>query len=77
MTWNHTVMRRKILNPVTKEIEIFYSIHELFGTEGYTKESVDLGYLESVEDLRWTLEQMLKALDAPIMDYEEDEVAVG
>lgn len=68
-TWNHRVMKRKDGD------EDWFTIHEVYykdnmDIEGYTKEAISVGG-NSIEDLRWTLEQMIKSLDKPILDYEE------
>ena len=68
-TWNHRVMKRKDGD------EDWFTIHEVYykdnmDIEGYTKETISVGG-NSIEDLRWTLEQMIKSLDKPILDYEE------
>lgn len=69
MTWNHRVIKKG------KDYE-YLAIHEVHyrddGTiSGYTERSIPvLG--ESVEELRTVLEQMLKALDKPIIDKTDD-----
>lgn len=70
MTWNHRVVRHK-----TKSGEPYIAIHEVFydsKNKAYTltKDPVDVGG-ETIDDLRKQLEQMTKALDTPILDYDK------
>lgn len=74
MHWNHRVYKRTYPNG-----EVFYQIHEAFyetkesePPESYTTEPKAL-MEESVEELRETLQRMLKCLDAPVLDYKEDQ----
>lgn len=67
-TWNHRVMKRKDGD------EDWFTIHEVYykdnmDIEGYT-DAIPVGG-NSIEELRWTLEQMIKSLDKPILDYED------
>lgn len=78
MPWDFRVMRMKYKHPITKEDEYTYGMHEVYfdvtgepGDLSYTKEAVNVSG-DSVEDVRWMLEAMLKALDKPVLDYEND-----
>jgi len=66
--WNYRVYRE------TGQFGDYLTIHEAYYLEGdpqiptsFTAKPVTVGG-ESVEDLRWVLEQMLKALDQPILE---------
>lgn len=69
MTWNHRVMIHRHDND-----ETYYAIHEVYyGVDGadsvsWTDNPV-APYGETIEELRETLERMLKALDKPILEY--------
>ena len=73
MTWNHRIMR----HTDSPDGEPYYALHEVFydeegGKPGWTKDPVNiLG--ESPDEIRETLERMLRALDKPVMDYESGE----
>jgi uncharacterized membrane protein len=69
------------------EKEIWYAIHEVYYKDdevndltvtsndvGYTKEPIEVR-AENIDQLRWVLEEMLKSLDKPILDYQKDENA--
>lgn len=67
MSWNYRVCRTKLND---NEADLF-SIREVYCDEagtpnGYAKAGVE--HWESVDDLRGTLELMLKALDKPVID---------
>lgn len=67
--WNHRVMKRTL-----GDGSEYYGIHEVFYNDdgsiyAFTKNSMDV-FGESVEDLRQTLEWMLKCLEHPILDYD-------
>jgi CBS-domain-containing membrane protein len=68
-TWNNRVVRR------TYPHEVVYAIHEVHYTD-YVPHSVTVDPVpvagESVDQLRNTLERMLRALDKPVLDYHED-----
>jgi hypothetical protein len=82
--WNHRVMRRNYVNSIG-ETETMLEIHEVYyGSDGkvtsYTENMIapnhpEDGYGEAgtgkdgLECLRWELEQMLAALDKPVLDY--------
>lgn len=83
MPWNYRLMRRKCHNPVTKQDEFYYTMHEVFydadtpdAPFSYTKNAIDVGG-DSVEDVKWMLEAMLKSLDKPVLDYEEDDATTS
>jgi hypothetical protein len=71
MYWNHRVVRR-VWHPGTDREETTYAIHEVF--YGLSKkpiptaDPIDVSG-ESVEELRETLQRMLRALDKPVLDY--------
>ena len=69
MTWNHRIVRF----PDPYGFEDHLVICECFygkdgKLEGHTMTGVTVGS-ETVEGLRWVLEQMLKSLDKPIVEY--------
>ena len=73
--WNHRVVHR--VWPETGEHE--YAIHEAHYYEGrgprempdaVTQNAVQ-AYGSTLEELRETLERMLRSLDAPVVEYEE------
>lgn len=68
--WNHRVVRREHVDTG----EVTFAIHEAHydevKVEAVTSEPIDVSG-ESVDDLRWVLEHMLKALDKPVLNYEE------
>lgn len=81
-TWNHRVMRHKYASPESGETEVMLAIHEVYYKDksrddrkvtaddvGYTENPVSVTG-ESIEDLRETLQLMLKALDKPVLEYE-------
>lgn len=75
MHWNHRVIKRTDKSTG----EDYYAIHECYyGVEGeggervgWTKDPI-APQGESLADLRWCLEHMLKALDKPIIEDNED-----
>lgn len=76
MGWNYRVYRRKI-NDDPGGAPYFYSIHEAYYAEpeevsSYSKNPI-APVASSLDELRWSLEKMLAALDKPVLDYEEDE----
>lgn len=82
MPWNHRVVRRKQLPIVDLERPDYLCIHEVYfdaGKEGtphsVTNEGVTVGAeaetdAESIQEMRETLERMLRALDKPIVDWD-------
>lgn len=64
--WNHRVLRF-----ANQHHGGWFAIHEVYYRKGvpesYTVEPCKIT-AESLEDLRWMLEQMLLALDKPILD---------
>ena len=82
MGWNYRVMRHQP-NPARGEREVWYAIHEVFyrndAVDDRTVDSSETGYTEEpvavvaddVDGLRWVLEQMLAALDKPVLEYRE------
>jgi hypothetical protein len=76
MPWNHRVLRHKF--PPIKDVqrEDHYIIHEVYFNEGKqdephscTKDGVEVRG-ESIEELRETLQRMLRCLDHPVLDYD-------
>lgn len=80
-TWNHRVMRHKYASPESGEAEVMLAIHEVYYKDqtrddqkiiaddvGYTENPVSVTG-ESIEELRDTLQRMLKALDKPVLEY--------
>ena len=65
-TWNHRIMRHKGADAG----DDYYSIHEVHYRDGrpvgYTEHGVDVGG-NSVEELRVTLERMLRCLALPVL----------
>jgi hypothetical protein len=70
-------------DPARGAREAWYAIHEVYYSNddvddrlvdvsetGYTEQPVAIRG-EHLEDLRWMLEQMLKALEKPMLDYQE------
>lgn len=77
--WNHRVVRR-VYHAGTDHEEVVYAIHEAYyETKGASSGPCSIttepkGIVgDNVEDLRETLQQMLKALDNPVLDYETRE----
>ena len=69
MSWNHRVMKMK------DGEDDFYQIHEVFydkegNVESYTKNGVTVGG-NNIEEVKWVLQEMLAALEKPVLDYEE------
>ena len=81
--WNHRVVRRVYHHSGHEEVT--YAIHEAhYREEGKGSGKCDITMNptdvsgESVDDLKWTLEHMLKALDKPVLDYDtREEIADG
>lgn len=76
MSWEFRVMKQKYHHPINNEDMYYYGIHEVFYNKdntdfSYTADAVDVGG-DSLEDIRWVLEAMLKALDKPVLDYGTD-----
>jgi len=83
--WNYRVMRHEPDAPDAADgkREVWYAIHEVFyQTDSADDRSVDASetrYTEDpvavvaddVDEMRWVLEQMLAALDKPILEYRE------
>lgn len=72
-TWNHRIVRR-----VRKYGDCWhteFAIHEAYYDEGGRPEHITKNpcevWGESVEELRETFQLMLKALDAPVLNYED------
>ena len=73
--WNHRVMRHN-----TGTEDEYLAIHEVYygmddedgkGKTGWTQDPV-APYGDTLNELRETLERMLRALDKPIMEYKDD-----
>lgn len=75
--WNHRVVKKEYKNDLN-ELECVFGIHECYYSE---KESESYGYTEnpvevsasSIENLKWMLEKMLKCLELPIIEDENNE----
>jgi hypothetical protein len=79
-------MKHSEKSPETGEVEEWYAIHEVFyrsdddddllvksdETAGYTVEPIK-AVAFNLDDLRWRLEEILQALDKPVLEYCEDE----
>ena len=69
-TWNHRVIKHDADND-----EVYYALHEThYNDDGKPEATTTFPTAvqgDSVEDLRWTLEQMLKALDQPVLNYKD------
>lgn len=73
MSWNHRVVRRIYPNTHMDD-SIVYQIHEVYYDENgainsITSEPINI-VEESVEDLKTTLQRIIKCLDNPIIDYD-------
>jgi len=71
MTWNHRVIRKEY--PEAALDKVFYQIHEVYydkegNPELVTKEPIRFMEI-STDELRETLERVLRALDKPVLDY--------
>jgi hypothetical protein len=66
--WNHRVLR------FADQHGERFSIHRVHYSKGkpngYVETPADV-QAESIEDMRWTLEKMLSALDEPILDGQD------
>lgn len=74
MSWNHRIVKRSDARGT--ESGEWFTICEVYYNEDGTNAAHTVDAVgvcgESVESLRWTLEHMLKALDAPILDEATD-----
>jgi hypothetical protein len=75
MIWNHRVVRRVHRQGRRRETE--YAIHEAFYWDKRSKKKVSAVTVDPIavrgstkKELRETLERMLRALDAPVIDYD-------
>jgi hypothetical protein len=77
MTWNHRVIRQKATpqEAAASGEEYFYSIREVFYDEEGKPELVtmepDGPFGTTLEELKQDIEWYAKALDYPILDYED------
>lgn len=85
MTWNHrVVLRRWPLHKSERSdptdererVEV-HGIHEVYYDEknrpnGCTMEPVSVSSDEGIEGIKWVLDQMQKAVAAPVLDYDTD-----
>ena len=74
MSWNYRVIRH-VYTHSDGEQEEYFNVHEVYYDEqgapnGITADAVN-PQAESLEGLRWTLDQYIKALDKPIIDFED------
>jgi hypothetical protein len=74
--WNHRVIRLPVVDAAADEPKEFFTVAETH----YDDEGVPYGYgdpehnplhSDSLEDLRATLERMLKALTAPVLSDDD------
>lgn len=76
MSWNHRVFKRIHRHKYLHEPETMYEIREVFydknGAISGISETPDV-IAESLDDLKWTLNKMLKSCDKSIIDYESGE----
>ena len=76
MYWNHRVIKKEYKNEFG-EIEQSFAIHECYYDEEskfsnvYTKDPIE-AEASSIEDLRWLLEKMIKCLDFPVIEVNDD-----
>lgn len=76
MSWHYRVIRHKGANFSYSESGDWYAIHEAFADSkgrvwGITKEPIHVGG-DSVEDVRWALQHMLKDIDRfPVLNEED------
>jgi hypothetical protein len=76
MPWNHRVLRHKQIPIPNLQREDYLVIHEVYFEEGHepephscTMDGVTVGG-ESLDELRETLQRMLRCLDKPVLDYD-------
>ena len=71
MSWNHRVVRR-----IWETKEVTYEVHEVYYDKDGTKDGMTVNPIvptgDSVAELRKDMERYMKALDKPVMDYEDD-----
>lgn len=74
MSWNHRLMRRKLVSNAGEE-EIVYGIVEAYYDDNDVVDGWTLAFVgveeDSVDGVKKTLERMLKCLEQPILDEEE------
>lgn len=75
MTWNYRVFRHHGIGPGDTTIP-YFKIHEAYYDEednfhGMTQAVYPQG--ETIEELRDDLDWMIKALDAPVLEWPDDE----
>lgn len=73
MSWDYRVV--KMVND-DLELSDTFNIHEVYYDEdlnpcGMTEEPVGLPCLDSVEDVRDSLQKMLEATDKPVLDWKQ------
>ena len=72
MTWNYRIVKRSYPNSKWDDT---YSIHEAYYNEEGQADSITVEGIEPVgetpKELKQSLEMMLKALDKPILNYED------
>lgn len=72
MHWNHRVIKHTY-----KDGYVYFGIHEVFYNSkgeiyGYSNEPIDLSE-NSLDDLRLTLQQMLRCLDEEVLEADKIE----
>ena len=70
MTWNY-----RVVHHLMDETD-YYGIHEVYYDDGgrprhITEDPTDMGWLESKADIALELHMMAKALDEPVLEYED------
>ena len=70
MTWNHRLVHQR------RDGTDFFGIHEVFYDEdgrpvNVTVDPMDVGWFESKEEIALELHMMAKALDEPVLEYED------
>ena len=72
-TWNHRVIRVTDIDPITKQPEHYYQIHEVHYTNG-VPHSVTINPItvggENIDEIKWTLEKMLMATGKEVIPME-------
>lgn len=73
-TWNHRVMRHAAGtdNEYLAIHEVYYDNEDGKEKLGWTQNPISVSG-ENLDELRWVLERMLRALDHPILEYKDEE----
>ena len=75
MSWDYRVYKHTFKTKSGHEYS-YYGVHEAYYENGSipvrrSHECVK-AEADSLEDLKWTLESMLKALEKPVLEYKDD-----